>query len=215
MKQMIQKLYSFDGQSSERMDRKKLKRQSTINSIHSDEMDMTDISQNSLLCGMKDFDKAVQNMEETILVPSRLMDMSVTDDPDKSRLHVPTLLQTAEAYDVFHLLKSVRGQVRRGAVGAEKSATSEEAVGLARRRSTLSSHSLSSLASDASSSSGGGGLDSGHETEEGQEGQLEACERVQAEFAAHLNGLGKCLGQMTDAASYLSSRYEERVNTGF
>lgn len=34
-------------------------------------MDMTDISQNSLLCGMKDFDKAVQNMEETILVPSR------------------------------------------------------------------------------------------------------------------------------------------------
>ena len=36
--------------------------------IHSVDMD---ISANSVLCGMQQFDRAVQNMEETILVPSR------------------------------------------------------------------------------------------------------------------------------------------------
>ena len=39
--------------------------------INSTEMDMSDISANSVLCGMQQFDRAVQNMEETILVPSR------------------------------------------------------------------------------------------------------------------------------------------------
>ncbi|XP_037076003.1 mid1-interacting protein 1-B-like [Pollicipes pollicipes] len=198
MHQMIQRFYSVDGKQADRPDRKKLKRQAQIGGS---DMDLTDISQNSLLCGMQQFDRAVQNMEDTILVPSRLMDMRVQDDVDKQRL-VPALLQSSEAYDVYRLLKSVRAQLRRGGSGAE----ADSAPGLQRRPSMLSSHSLCSLASDASSSG-----DSGHESEPTDD----PCELVRAQFSVHLSGLGKCLAQMTEAAIYLCSRYEQQLNSGF
>jgi len=208
---MIQRIYSLDGgMAAERpMERKKLKRQPTI---QSSEMDLSDISQNSLLCGMQQFDKAVQNMDETILVPSRLMDMSVRDESEKQK-PLPSLLRSAEAYDVYRLLKSVRSQVRQGCI-----VEPEEPSTLQRVPSMLSSHSLSSLASDASSG-GAAGDDSGHESEptdgsDGSDGADDPCELVRARFEAHLSGLGQCLVQMTEAASFLSSRYEQQVNSG-
>lgn len=207
---MMQRFYSVDEQtgSTPSADRKKLKRQSTT------EMDMTDISANSLLCGMQQFDRAVQNMEETILVPSRLMDMSVSDESSPKQKPVPSLLKSSDAYDVFQLLKSVRCTVRRGGCSAESDEL--ESKPLRPMPSMRSSQSLSSLSSEASSS-GAAGDDSGHESEPSEHaaGEEQPCEAVRARFESHLSGLGQCLAQMTEAASFLSSRYEQQLDSAF
>ncbi|XP_043227305.1 uncharacterized protein LOC122384226 [Amphibalanus amphitrite] len=209
---IMQRFYSAGEKTSGRSgDRKKLKRQS-INSV---DMDMSDISANSVLCGMQQFDRAVQNMEETILVPSRLMDMSVRDESgDKpARQQVPSLLQSSDAYDVFRLLKTVRSTVRRGGCGLDDQEPEPESKPLQRMPSMMSSQSLSSLSSE-SSSGGAAADDSGHESEDAC-GAEEPCEAVRARFEAHLSGLSQCLAQMTEAATFLSSRYEQQLDSGF
>jgi len=209
MQHIMQRFYPSGDKSVRSGDRKKLKRQS-INS--STDMDMSDISANSLLCGMQQFDRAVQNMEETILVPSRLMDMSVSDESSEKPKSkpVPSLLRSSDAYDVFQLLKSVRCTVRRGCCEAEEL----EPKPLQRMPSMLSSQSLSSLSSEASSS-GAAGDDSGHESAEDASASEDPCEAVRARFESHLSGLGQCLAQMTEAASFLSSRYEQQLDSAF
>ena len=144
----------------------------------------------------------------------RLMDMSMQDESSDLKKPVPALLRSSDPYDVFRLLKSVRCTVRRGGAGAE---TEEpETKPLQRMPSMMSSQSLSSLSSEASSS-GAAGEDSGHESEqfEGASASEDPCEAMRARFESHLSGLGQCLGQMTEAASFLSSRYEQQLDSAF
>ena len=144
----------------------------------------------------------------------RLMDMSVRDESSDMQKPVPSLLQSSDAYDVFQLLKSVRCTVRRGGIGGDSEEL--ETKPLQRVSSMRSSQSLSSLSSEASSS-GAPCEDSGHESEQSEDtsGSEAPCEAVRARFESHLSGLGQCLAQMTEAASFLSSRYEQQLDSGF
>ena len=135
--------------------------------------------------------------------------MNVRDESGDKCSPVPPMLQSSDAYDVFRLLKSVRSTVRRGGEQCDEL----EAKPLQRMPSMMSSQSLSSLSSEGSSA-GAAGDDSGHESEDAC-GPEEPCEAVRARFEAHLSGLSQCLAQMTEAATFLSSRYEQQLGSGF
>ncbi|XP_044765157.1 mid1-interacting protein 1-B isoform X2 [Coccinella septempunctata] len=173
--------------------------------------DETEFSNHSILHVMDKFVKSVNTMDETILVPCRLMDLKVGDENDPvikdcSSRTVKELLRSADLYKVYNMIHDVKGDL---VWGRESSISTGKRQGHVRRPSTASVASSSSLNSD-SESDGGTETDSG--IEEVQDvNYANRTELVTSDFRMHLAGLTNSLKQMTEAAQYLTSRYQHDI----
>jgi len=194
--------------------------------------ELSDFSSQSVLCDMNRFIKSVNNMNETVMVPSRLLDIEV-----KSNSKVPVMLRGGgDPYTFYNVLNSVKNDLIWGPTSnddeededdlSSSSSTSALTSGTSwsdpstpttttgssnmkrhvRRQSTLSNISMISTSdaeSEGSNVSEGG--DSGVDPED-------STEAVTATLRNHLMGLQSCLTHLTNTASYITERYQEEVN---
>lgn len=201
-----------------------------------------EFSNASILNSMEKFVKTVSEMEETILVPSRLLDLSVGDTGDticQNGKHGATIKDTLANTDLYRLYNIVNqmklellwsqkssdeGQEEedreieenrrlKSTSSSSRASTENIRLGHARCPSTTSMQSVQSASSTISSSSDsdsdiGIENDSGLEIEE----TTDRLANLAAEnFRRHLRGLHRSIKRMTQAAEYLTLRYQEDV----
>lgn len=147
---------------------------------------------NSLLNAMNRFIGAVNNMDQTVMVPSLLRDVPLDEDRDMSSLKSD--VDEGDMYSYYELLKSIRRDIEWGVRRASADDRRAESVQLARR---FSSASTSSSASSASS-----------------EEEEEEDEDLQKQFQYHLTGLQGVLSKLTLQANSLTKRYKQEVGIG-
>ncbi|GLV45123.1 uncharacterized protein CBL_14304 [Carabus blaptoides fortunei] len=212
--------------------------------------DETEFSNQSILNAMEKFVKSVNIMDETILVPCRLMDLKVGDAQDvtiteasqkkhgasKSKNSVKDTLNSADLFDLFNMLNTVKVDLLWGQnSGEHNSSTVDKPIstgntltmpvnaiihntssnkGHVRRPSTVSMTSTNSVASVISDSESdtGNENDSGIEAEEPGE-KRDPTHIVSQNFRRHLTGLYCSLQQLTEAANYLTTRYQHDVGS--
>ena len=172
---------------------------------------------------MEKFVKSVNTMDETILVPCRLMDLKVGDenDPARPKKHnqkpkhgVQELLSSVDLFQIYNMLHNVKADLLwgQGHAGEETPAPATPAVkGHVRRPSTVSVASTNSSASTISDSESDAGNENDSGIEESQECYGDRSEQVAQNFRRHLVGLTHSLRQMTEAAQYLTSRYQHDI----
>jgi len=173
-------------------------------------------SQQSILSAMERFVKTVNNMNATVLVPSKLRDMDVSG---KCATSIPPALANTDLYNFFVMLNDVKKELLWGP------GTAAAAVATMMQPMTASDHcsprgtkhirqpsddSLRSLGSTASSSD--------PETDSDVDSMLtdrdsvdEHSSHLAAAFRHHLQGLHTILHQLADSAEFLLSRYQEDV----
>lgn len=178
---------------------------------------------------METFVEAVQEMDQTILVPSRLMDLQVGDDSDAvglqlAKRHTPTAcLDSTNLHNIYSLVNCVKKELlwSSGASEPEEESripmqpyTTNTSVhkGHVRRSSTASMASTNSTASILSDTDSENGI----ENDSGVENETDSTkpsytEKFEECFRRHLYGLQRSLEQMTDAANYLTKRYQTEV----
>lgn len=206
------------------------------NSVRMNKTDeLSDFSSQSILCAMDRFVKAVNHMNETVMVPCRLLDVNV--DSTKNPSSVPTMLRgNNKPYSLYNVLNSIKNDLIWGPTSNDDddnenhssvaspfinntrwsdsgpaSTTADNVKGHFRRQSTLSNISMASSTSDGESEGcfeGSEGGDSGLEGDEGGE----AVNNVMDSLRSHLIGLHLCLNSLTDTASYITDRYQDEVN---
>ncbi|CRK92677.1 CLUMA_CG006280, isoform A [Clunio marinus] len=156
--------------------------------IHDDQ----EFSNQSIINVIERFVKTVNLMEETILVPSRLMDRQVGDPNDS----IQSSKMTSQHHHHHHNKKKLSG-VRDHLVNTD----------------LFNLYNITSTISDSESDvSSTNENDSGIESE-GQQEKDKSLE-VAKQFRTHLLGLYKSLEQMTEAANYLTARYQKDIVGG-
>lgn len=185
-------------------------------------------------------------MDETILIPCRLMDLKATPAVDeklngKTKKNGSDMLTSTDLYDLYNMLNNVKVDLLWGGKApAEESAvegttqvpaanntpastttpdnntlkvTTTTKPGHARRPSTASMASTNSAVSLSDCDSDAGNEnDSGIESEEGAE-KKDKSRLVSENFRRHLFGLYRTLEQMTEAANYVTDRYQTDVGS--
>lgn len=230
--------------------------------------DDQEFSNQSILNAMEKFVKTVNAMDETILVPCRLMDRKVGDSTDtippaeqhqkqhhshhhgkKTKASIREALNTSDLFKLYNTLNVVKVDLlwgRQDAVEeqqqqsasavpmdttpadynkqksaspapAEKELSSDSGAaatgsikGHIRRPSTVSmasSNSASTLSDSESEISAEN--DSGIESE--SHADQDKSDELAKQFRTHLLGLYRSLEQMTEAANYLTARYQSDV----
>lgn len=206
--------------------------------------DEPEFSNASILNSMEKFVRTVSDMEDTILVPSRLLDLSVGDATDticmkgKRGCTVKDTLANTDLYRLYNTINQMKTELlwsqettRRTEIDdhvlktchptsttTSSNSPSEVAhpasmtrLGHARCPSTTSMqsvHSASSIVSTSDSDSEVGiEIDSGLEGEECNDLASIAAEN----FRRHLRGLHCSITRMTEAAQYLTLRYQADV----
>ncbi|CAG9759835.1 unnamed protein product [Ceutorhynchus assimilis] len=191
--------------------------------------DDTESSPHSIMNVIEKFVKTVNAMDETILVPCRLMDLKVGDDQDptsdkhntKNKKHsVQQTLDSTDLFEIYSMLKNVKDGLLWGGQSQQSQDIIQDTTlvpqlpmkGHIRRPSTVSvasTNSSTSALSDSESDASGNENDSGIE-----EVVQEEChtERIAHDFQRHLTGLTSSLRQMTEAAQYLTWRYQHDID---
>jgi len=163
---------------------------------------------NSLFNAMNRFIGAVNNMDQTVMVPSLLRDVPLDEDREMSAALKTDLDEEGDMYSYYQLLKSIRRDiewgVRRAAEEEERRMEGMETPPrvITRVNSSTSLASTSSLSSSTSSSS------SSSEEEDEEE------EDLQKQFQFHLTGLHGILSKLTVQANSLTDRYQQEVGVG-
>lgn len=230
--------------------------------------DDQEFSNQSILNAMEKFVKTVNAMDETILVPCRLMDRKVGDSTDtmpveqqKQHSHhvkksgkasVRDILNTSDLFKLYNMLNVVKVDLLWGRQDAEEGSESpmvsptektdvrykQKSASPApeQQQQTQNMSSASSAASDsgssikghvrrpstvsmASSNSGSTLSDSESEISAENDSGIESESNVDQDksaelakqFRTHLHGLYRSLEQMTEAANYLTARYQSDV----
>lgn len=213
-----------------------------------------EFSKDSIINVIEKFVKTVNGMDETILIPCRLMDLKIGDTTDsiapqltKQHHHharrnghqsIKEVLNSADLLNVYNMLNGVKVDLlwngshkheqqeledaaNAGTVSQVASSNdllsvgekdSSSVKGHIRRPSTVSvtsSNSVCTLSDNESEISNEN--DSGIESESNQENDKAV--ELAKHFRQHLNGLYRCLEQMTEAANYLSTRYQSDVGS--
>jgi len=205
-----------------------------------------EFSRESIVNLMEKFVKTVNVMDETILVPCRLMDRSVGDSSDnvpeipKSPHHnkrkgtsVHENLNSAELFNLYNMLNGVKTDLLWGRNSEEQPEetlanqksiaktesqsvivdTTKQQKGHVRRPSTASvasSNSSTNTLSDTESEISNEN-DSGIESESNNNHEQDRSTELAKQYRTHLLGLYRCLEQMTEAANYLTARYQSDV----
>lgn len=176
--------------------------------------DEPEFSNASILNSMEKFVKTVNEMEETILVPSRLLDLMVGDTGDRVSLKgkrgsmVKDTLANTDLYRLYNIISQMKVELlwSQDNLGEpEEHDEPSQRLGHARCPSTTSMQSVQSASTSSDSESDAGiENDSGLENEEGANAAAES-------FRRHLRGLHRSIQRMTLAAEYLTLRYQADV----
>ncbi|XP_012543340.1 uncharacterized protein LOC105840813 isoform X1 [Monomorium pharaonis] len=204
--------------------------------------DEPEFSNASILNSMEKFVRTVSEMEDTILVPSRLLDLSVGDAGDticmkgKRGCTVKDTLANTDLYRLYNIINQMKIEllwsqepqptvaddqtpIKSHPVGSPSAelvhhhpmASVNGRLGHVRCPSTTSMQSVQSASSIAwtsdSDSENGIEIDSGLEGEECVDLASIAAEN----FKRHLRGLHSSIARMTEAAEYLTLRYQADV----
>jgi len=166
---------------------------------------------------MDKFVRTVEDMNETILVPCRLMDMKVGDDvkvenDNRNAKRMLNELSSTDLYSFYSMLNTVKNELlwgNKGPLEKSESVTSEtgSVKGHVRRSSTVS---LTSSTSVSDIDSEGGSVNE-VETDSGVENEEDYAQQVAENFRRHLHGLHHCLRELTSAADFVTSRYQSDV----
>ncbi|KAA0202213.1 hypothetical protein HAZT_HAZT003591 [Hyalella azteca] len=188
-------------------------------------------SSQSVLKTVQKFVTSVNAMNETVMVPCRLLDMDFSAMKDKT---VPELLKNSnDPYAVYCLLNTTKNDLMYGPstedddeVTPQHDSTSDRCRNShapnksapARRQSTLSMISVASSSSECSSEcdlaetstesaeDASAGLGS-----EVQSSAPETVIQVSAQLRDHLIGLQNCLTQLSETANFISDCYQEEL----
>ncbi|XP_021263387.1 mid1-interacting protein 1 isoform X2 [Numida meleagris] len=144
----------------------------------------------SLFNAMNRFIGAVNNMDQTVMVPSLLRDVPLLLDeldaagavcPEREAAPAGAYFSRRDMYSHYVLLKSIRNDIEWGVV---QQAAGEEA---ARKKDKL----------------GGGPAE-----------EAEAEEDLEQQFHYHLSGLHSVLSKLTRKANVLTNRYKQEIGFG-
>ncbi|XP_060909234.1 mid1-interacting protein 1-B-like [Labrus mixtus] len=149
---------------------------------------------NSLFNAMNRFIGAVNNMDQTIMLPSMLRDVPL-EDRDLS--HLKTEEEEGDMYSYYQLLKSIRRDIEWGV----RCAAADERRAITRMNSNASTYSSSS--SSFSSASSSSSMSSEEEDEEDED--------LEKQFQFHLTGLQGVLSKLTLQANSVTKRYKEEI----
>lgn len=204
--------------------------------------DEPEFSNASILNSMEKFVRTVSEMEDTILVPSRLLDLSVGDAGDticmkgKRGYTVKDTLANTDLYRLYNIINQMKIEllwsqeptrgteaddqllIKSHPVGSPSAelhhypvAVTGARLGHVRCPSTTSMQSVQSASSIASTSDSdsevGIEIDSGLEVEE----CADLASIAAQDFKRHLRGLHRSIARMTEAAEYLTLRYQADV----
>ncbi|EFN85165.1 hypothetical protein EAI_01249 [Harpegnathos saltator] len=168
---------------------------------------------------MEKFVRTVNEMEDTILVPSRLLDLSVGDGGDTmcmkgKRGHtVKDTLANTDLYRLYNIINQMKTELLcPSELTAQQHPGTIGRLGHARCPSTTSMQSVQSASSIVSTSDSDSEV--GIEIDSGLEGEECAADlaSIAAEnFRRHLRGLHRSIARMTEAAEYLTLRYQADV----
>ncbi|KAJ0005480.1 hypothetical protein NQD34_015374 [Periophthalmus magnuspinnatus] len=163
-------------------------------------MQMTETTnqKNSLFNAMNRFIGAVNNMDQTIMVPSLLRDVPLDEDRELGSLKLD--MEDGDMYSYYQLLKSIRQDMEWGVRCAAADEKRKESMKLMRSGSSAST--TSSASSVASFSS--------EEDEEEEEEE----EDLHEQFQYHLTGLQGVLSKLTQSAVSLTKRYKKEIGIG-
>ncbi len=185
---------------------------------------------------MENFVDAVHEMDDVILVPSRLMDLKIdAGKPDsKSSALVAVLSNIPDLFTLYTMVRNLKNQLQwgtkdqralsdgpddspqahYGSGGVFLSTPLLSSKGHIRRPSTAS---MSSTNSSTASVISEPDSEASIENDSGIDAELEACtkistlELIEQNFQRHLRGLGETLKQLTEAARYITKRYQKDV----
>ncbi|XP_019750033.1 mid1-interacting protein 1-B [Hippocampus comes] len=152
----------------------------------------TPAQKNSLFNAMNRFLGAVNNMDQTVMVPSLLRDVPLWDDAELCGHKSDVDDGDVDMYSYYQLLKSIRQDIE---WGLRVSPVVEE--------TPLRLTRVNSIASTASSSSFASSLSSSEDEEEEED--------LQKQFQYHLAGLQGVLGKLTTQADSLTKRYKQSI----
>lgn len=147
---------------------------------------------NNLFNAMNRFIGAVNNMDQTVMVPSLLRDVPVDEDSEMSSLKSD--LDEGDMYSYYQLLKSIRRDIEWGVRCAAADERRKESMMITRTNSSASTSSSSSAASS--------------------EDDEEEDEDLEKQFQFHLTGLQGVLSKLTQQANCLTKRYKKEVGIG-
>lgn len=149
---------------------------------------------NSLLNAMNRFIGAVNNMDQTVMVPSLLRDVPLDEDREMGSLKSD--VDEGDMYSYYQLLKSIRRDIEWGVRCATADERRKESMKITRMNSSAST---SSSVSSASVSS---------------EEDEEEDEDLQKQVQYHLTGLQGVLSKLTQQANSLTKRYKQEIGIG-
>lgn len=193
-------------------------------------------SQQSILTAMDRFVKSVNNMDSTVLVPSKLRDMELAHvsnsnaNNNKMAMRIPMLLGRTDLHSFYLMLNDVKKELMWGPGNIAShefmlaSSASSQRIGsrvminrsvssvassqdLKARRQT-SDDSLGSSAASSISSDTESDADSMITDRDSIEDQTS---HLAVAFRHHLQGLHAILHQLADSADYLSTRYQQDI----
>lgn len=153
----------------------------------------TSNQKNSLFNAMNRFIGAVNNMDQTIMLPSMLRDVPLEEDREMSSLKSD--VDEADMYSYYQLLKSIRRDIEWGVKRATADERREEGMKLTRMNSFASTSSSASLSSE-------------------DEEEEEEDEDLEKQFQYHLTGLQGVLSKLTLQANSLTKRYKQEIGIG-
>lgn len=148
---------------------------------------------NSLFNAMNRFIGAVNNMDQTVMVPNLLRDVPLADgDNLKANGTSPAggyFQQDSDMYGSYVLLKSIRDDIEWGVLQGEE-----------RRRERTGAATTAAAAAAM--------------TEETTHAAMAGEDDLEKQFHFHLHGLHMVLSKLTHKANTLTSRYKEEVGCG-
>lgn len=198
-------------------------------------------SQQSVLSAIDRFVRAVNNMDATVLVPSRLKDMEVQNR--RKSCPPPHGLQHQDLFSFYNMLKDVKNELLWGpsSLGTTLFPVAGSLSGMSSpRRPPMSMMSMSMTAgmtmgmtmgmpmgmtTPRQPSDDGLGSSTGCSSDQDTDSDFESImtdrdsmimeqtSHLATAFRHHLHGLHAILHQLADSADYLSSRYQEEIET--
>lgn len=149
---------------------------------------------NSLFNAMNRFIGAVNNMDQTVMVPSLLRDVPLEEDREMSSMKSDD--EEGDMYSYYQLLKSIRRDIEWGVRCATADERRKESMKITRMNSSASTSSTSSSASLS------------------EEDDEEEDEDLEKQFQYHLTGLQGVLSKLTLQANSLTKRYKKEIGIG-
>lgn len=144
---------------------------------------------NNLFNAMNRFIGAVNNMDQTVMVPSLLRDVPLDEDSEMSSLKSD--VDEGDMYSYYQLLKSIRRDIEWGVRCAAADERRKESMMITRTNSSVSTSSSASSEEDE-----------------------EEDEDLEKQFQFHLTGLQGVLSKLTQQANCLTKRYKKEIGIG-